>query len=347
MKPKRLHAAFELELRTLPLASLLPTREVTDSMRQSARSRMIAASIEEVGLVEPIVVFRKPDQRGRHLLLDGHLRRTILIDRGETEAECLLADDDEAFIYNKRINRLGVVQEHFLILRAIERGVSEEKLARALGIKIASVKRRRTLLKGICDDAADLLRDKPVNPVVFDVLRKMKPNRQAEACRLMVSAATYSSAYAKALLTATTEADLATPKRRRPPPIVTSADLSLMDRELKKAERDFRPLELAYGTDMVNLVIAARYVSNLLGRSRIVQYLDANHPEMLSELRSIVAAVSAGGPEPHLTGLEADGPHPSPGRPQSVPAFVPRRGRKWQRPEGEQNKLATERSRSR
>ena len=340
MKPTRLHTAFELELHTLPLAALLPTREVTDRIRQSARYRMIAASIEEVGLVEPIVVFRRPDARGRYLLLDGHLKRAILIERGESEVECLLADDDEAFTYNKRINRLGIVQEHFLILRAIERGVSEDKLAKALGIRIASVKRRRTLLKGICSEAIKLLNDKPVNPVVFDILRKMKPSRQAEACRLMVSATTFTSAYAKALLTATTEAELMLPRRRRPPPIVTAADLSLMDRELKKAELEFRPVELAYGTDMVNLVIAARYISNLLGRSKVAQYLDANHPEMLSEFRSIVAAMSAEGQRSQWTGLDAQGSQPGRGRPQSASVFVPSRGRKWQRPDGPSKELA-------
>jgi hypothetical protein len=33
-----------------------------------------------------------------------------------------LARDDEAFTYNKRVNRLSIVQEHFMILRAIDRG---------------------------------------------------------------------------------------------------------------------------------------------------------------------------------------------------------------------------------
>ena len=33
---------------------------------------------------------------------------------------CLIADDDEAFTYNKRVNRLATIQEHYMIVKAIE-----------------------------------------------------------------------------------------------------------------------------------------------------------------------------------------------------------------------------------
>jgi hypothetical protein len=78
-------------------------------------------------LVEPPAVARDPKQPGTLLLLDGHLRIEILKDLGETEVESLVSTDDEAFTYNKRISRLAAVQEHKMILRAIERGVPEEK----------------------------------------------------------------------------------------------------------------------------------------------------------------------------------------------------------------------------
>jgi hypothetical protein len=288
---KRIRAAFEAELEMLPLASLLPTKEIPDSFKHSPKWRLIANTIEEIGLVEPLVVYRRADLRGRHLLLDGHVRREILMEKGVAEAECLLSEDDEAFTYNKRINRLAVVQEHFLIIRAIERGISEERLAKVLGVKIEYVKRRRSLLKGVCPEAVGLLADKPINPVVFDLLRKMKSGRQIEACKLMSSASIYSSGYARALLSSSSDDDLMRP-RRPPPSIVTSADLSLMERELKTAQKDFKAVEMSYGNDLVDLVIAARYVSSLLGRPKIVRYLDENHPEMLEEFRTIVSATS-------------------------------------------------------
>jgi hypothetical protein len=239
-----------------------------------------------------LVVYRRPDGRGRYLLLDGHLRWTILKEKGQTAADCLLAREDEAFTYNKRVNRLSIVQEHFMILRAIERGVSEAKLARALDVKIEYIRHRRSLLNGICPAAVSLLRDKSVNPVAFHSLRKMKPSRQVEACELMVSAANYSSSYAKALLAATKDCDLLKPARPGTPAVVTSADLALMERELKSAQKELKTTEAAYGMDMLDLVTATRYVSRLIGNGSIRRYLDDNHPEILKEFAAIISAAS-------------------------------------------------------
>jgi RepB plasmid partitioning protein len=61
---------------------------------------------------------------------------------------CLIANDDEGFTYNKRVSRLATIQEHYMIVKAIERGVSEEKLARALNVDIKQIKTNRTLLDG-------------------------------------------------------------------------------------------------------------------------------------------------------------------------------------------------------
>jgi hypothetical protein len=332
MTAKHIRAGFEPNLRMLPLSLLLPTKEVTEQVRRSTRFRCIAASIDEIGVIEPLVVFRQPDHRGRHLLLDGHIRRVILTESGQEDVECLLAQDDEAFTYNKRINRLAVVQEHFLIVRAIDRGISEGKLAKTLGVKIDYVMRRKALLKGISEQTIGLLKDKPVSPVVFDVLRKMKPCRQNEACRLMISTSTYSASYARALFAASPDSELTWPRRRPPPPIVTRVGLALMEEELKTAQDKFKPIETAYGNDMVGLVIATRYVANLLQRCSIVHFLEENHPEILAELRNILFATST-------DQAQEPTPESGPGSPrgksdrskQNGPAFVPSRGRKWQR----------------
>jgi RepB plasmid partitioning protein len=339
MSSKRIRAAFEAELEMLPLASLLPTKQIPESFKLSAKWRFIANTIEEIGLVEPLVVYRRADLRGQYLLLDGHLRRDILIEKGVDQAECLLSEDDEAFTYNKRVNRLAVVQEHFLIMRAIERGVSQERLAKVLGVKIDYVKRRRSLLKGICPEAVDVLTDKPVNPITFDLLRKMKPGRQIEVCKLMSSASIYSSGYARALLTSSSDDDLVRP-RRRIPPIVTSADLALMERELKSAQKEFKAVEMNYGNDLLNLVVATRFVSTILSRSRIVSYLEANHPEILTEFRAILSASPTESSGLHEVGSDAQGADISLGQPganASLTNPIPRRRRPKALRSGETN----------
>ncbi len=99
-------------------------------------------------------------ERAVFLILDGHIRIEILKDLGEGEVECLVSTDDEAFTYNKRISRLSAVQEHAMIVRAIARGVPEDKIARALAINVSTIQRKSRLLDGICAEAASLLKDK-------------------------------------------------------------------------------------------------------------------------------------------------------------------------------------------
>jgi ParB-like chromosome segregation protein Spo0J len=88
--------------------------------------------IAEIGLVEPPVVARSREGLGKFLLLDGHLRAEVLREQGVTEVCCLVSTDDEAYTYNKRVNRIAIIQEHRMILKAIENGVSEERIARSL-----------------------------------------------------------------------------------------------------------------------------------------------------------------------------------------------------------------------
>src|ERR1700755_1197518 len=175
--PEPVKMAFERQVVVLPLSNILPTRRVPDTIKQAMRYKRIVASIAEVGIVEPLVVAQRRENTGPYMLVDGHLRHAALADLGCSEAPCLIADDDEAFTYNKRVNRLATIQEHYMIVKAIERGVSEDKIARALNVDARSIRRRRTLLEGVCPEVVDLLKDRSVNPVTFDVLKKMKPAR--------------------------------------------------------------------------------------------------------------------------------------------------------------------------
>jgi ParB-like chromosome segregation protein Spo0J len=120
--PEPVKMAFERQVVVLPLSNILPIKRVPDTVKQAMRYKRIVASIAEVGIVEPLVVARRQDDTGPYMLVDGHLRHAALSDPGNSEAPCLIADDDEAFTYNKRVNRLATIQEHYMIVKAIERG---------------------------------------------------------------------------------------------------------------------------------------------------------------------------------------------------------------------------------
>jgi ParB-like chromosome segregation protein Spo0J len=150
--------AFERRVISIAVVRLLPTRALPPGLHETAKYRRIAASVSEVGLIEPLSVARQKD--GAYLLLDGHVRLDALRAQGAVEAPCIIASDDESFTYNKRVSRLAPIQEHHMIVRALERGVSEDKLARALDVDVKVIRQRRSLLDGISPDVAELLKDR-------------------------------------------------------------------------------------------------------------------------------------------------------------------------------------------
>lgn len=283
--------AFERRVFVLALDSILPSKMLSAYLKESVKYKRIAASIREVGLVEPLVVSK---QRGgqEYLLLDGHARLSALRDQGATEARCLLSADDEGFTYNRRINRLATIQEHYMIVKALDRGVSEQRLARALDVDVGAIRAKRDLLNGISPDVAELLKDKPVGSHAFQRLRKMKPIRQLEVAELMVSANNYSSNYAKALLATTKPVDLLNPDDLKKSTGLTTEQMAKLEREMASISHDYKELEVSYGDDMLLLVIASGFLEKLISKPEIERFLGERHPEILENFRSIVASSS-------------------------------------------------------
>jgi hypothetical protein len=221
------------------------------------------------------------------MLLDGHVRLAILLDLGKTDAPCQVSTDDEAFTYNKRISRLATIQEHKMILKALERGVPEERLARALNVNIKSLQDKKRLLDGICPEAAELLKDKRIALTGFQILKKMKPMRQIEAAELMVAMNKYTVNYARSLLAATPASELKDPEKPKAVRGISRQQLELMERESASLERELRLVEDTYGTDHLDLVLGRGYVSKLISNARITRYIEMYHPEFLPEFEKI------------------------------------------------------------
>jgi hypothetical protein len=140
----------------------------------------------------------------------------ILKALGERDAVCLLSSDDESYTYDKLINRLAIIQEDKMILRAIELGASEDGIAAALHVKIDHIRRKRRLLDGISPDAAALLEDKHVSIDSFDALRKMVPERQVEVAQTIVVMNKFTVSSAKTLLAGTPDNQLVAGRRLAP-----------------------------------------------------------------------------------------------------------------------------------
>ena len=279
--------AFEGEGLRIAIADIQPLKLVSEAIRKTPKYAQIAASIREVGIIEPPIVARDQSEPGKYLLLDGHLRIDVLKEMGETDVTCLISTDDEAFTYNKRVNRLAMIQEHRMIVKAVERGVPEERIAKALDVDVASIVRKRRLLDGICSEVAEILKDKHIAIHTFTELKKLVPLRQIEAAELMVAMNKYTISYAKSLVAATPQAQLVEADKPKRVSGLSDEQIALMKRESVNLEREFKIAEKSYGTDHLDLVLSNGYLGKLLGNARVVRYLAQHHNDILAEFQKL------------------------------------------------------------
>lgn len=283
---------FVPEPLSVPVICILPSRKMPAGVANTRKFNQIRSSIEEVGLIEPLSVTAVDQQSGHHMLLDGHIRLMAIRELGFVEAACLVATDDEMYTYNNRVNRLATVQEHYMIRRAIDRGVSPERLAKALSVDISQIMKKMTLLDGICPEAVELLKDRQFSPEVTRAIRKMKPTRQVECVELMIAANNITVAYAEALLVATPAPRLIDGKKPARLTGVSQEQMAKMEREMSNLQEQYKLVEQTYGQDVLNLVLARGYIAKLLECNSVLKYLSQRQPDLVREFEAILEIVS-------------------------------------------------------
>lgn len=279
--------AFLNDCVRVKIANILPLKVSRPAVKESHKYQQIFASIQDVGLVEPPAVTPVPGRNGYYFLLDGHLRIEALKDLGELEVDCLVATDDDTYSYNKRTNRLSAVHSNKMIVRAMDRGVSAERLGKALGLSPLTIKQKFRLLNGICEEAIGLLGDTNCPANVFNLLRQMKPLRQIEAAELMLGNKNLSVMFAKALLAATPPDQLAIQRKNQPQQQVSAESLARLERELAALQMQIKTVEDDYGPDVLHLTVIKGYLTKLLANAAVVRWLARHQPEYLKEFQSI------------------------------------------------------------
>ena len=290
---KTIRMAFEASTVRVNIADILPLRAVRPALKSTKKYTQIVASIRELGIIEPPVIARRRGIDGKFLLLDGHLRIEALKDMEVTEVVCLLSTDDEAVTYNRRVSRIAIVQEHRMIMKAIERGVPEQRIAKALDIDIASLRAKVRLFNGICPEVIDMLKDKDIHMNAISILKRMLPLRQIEAVELMVAMNKFTASYAHSLLAATPQAQLVEPSKPKRVKGLTEKQMLLMQRESANLDRQFKLIEQTYGNDHLDLVLVNGYVARLLANARVVKFLTQHYAEILAEFQQIAGGKSA------------------------------------------------------
>ena len=105
---RKVQFGFLLELVSLPLDSLVPTKPISKERRASEMYKKVVASVKAEGLSEAPVVTRD-GRSSRYFILDGHVRVEALKDAGIAEVLCLISTDDEGYTYNQCVSRISLV----------------------------------------------------------------------------------------------------------------------------------------------------------------------------------------------------------------------------------------------
>ncbi len=121
-----------------------------------------------------------------------------------------------------------------------------------------------------------------------------------EAAELMSIAGNFSASYAKALLIATKQNDLAKPDRPKRVTGMTSEQIARMESEMEGLQQEFKLVESVYGDNVLHLVITSGYLSKILRNRKVERYLNQHHPELVPELRAIIAAATLDQSNPAL-----------------------------------------------
>ncbi len=287
--PDKVRIGFERRGIELPLSAILPIRQVKPADSCFGKYRAVLASIKAGGLVEPLVVFPNKNDKGTFLLLDGHLRLKALQELGHENALCLISTEDDAFTYNDKVNRLTIIQEHKMVMKALEHGVSEEQIARALDLDVKRIIAGKNLLEGVHPEAVQILKDKPISERALRILKQVKALRQIEMAQLMVSGNNYSYGYTRALLVGTQQEQLVKPDQPKQVKGMSAEDVTRMEQEMKSLERDFRVFQDKFGENTLHLGATQRYVRRVLDNAKVKRFLQQRHPEIMEELADLVA----------------------------------------------------------
>jgi len=288
---KPVKMAFRPKIIKVRIEDIQPLKIIKASTKKTAKYRKVLTSVREVGIIEHLIVYRLKEVPGKVLLLDGHLRLDVLKSLGKKTVHCLVATDDEGYTYNHKISRLAPIQEHFMVLKAVDKGVSEERIAKALDMDVSQIRRKRNLLKGIDGEAVDLLKDKQISPIALRTLSRVKSVRQIEMCELMIATHNYTVPFAKALLAATPGSQLMEPQKKKVEGM-SPEEMSRMEKETEGLVKDIKLVKESYGKDTLSLVLACGYLSRMFENGRVVRYLSYHYPDILSELQKIIEATS-------------------------------------------------------
>lgn len=176
-----------------------------------------------------------------------------------------------------------------MILKAVQNGVPPERIAAALSRDIHAVKSLLSLMVGVNEEAAELLKDKHITPAAIRVLKRVKGIRQIEMAELMISMNDFTLGYVEALVMGTPKEHLANPDKRKRKIRLSAEQLARLENEMVTLEQDFKAVEKTYGENVLCLTVCRNYVKKLIENPRIARFLKTRYADLINTFEEIAA----------------------------------------------------------
>lgn len=266
----------------VPVIQLRPLRERKITKREYDR---IIASIKAVGLIEPLVVF---PEDGDYLILDGVQRYRALVELGVVTAPCIMGVQREAFTSNRMVNRVSPVQEHRMIEKAMCE-VDEEAIAAALGVSSVDHRLKKSLLKQLHADVASAYDAGKITRACAREFTHVKPQRQKEILRTMESYKDFSTSFVRTLVVKTPAAQRENRGRKHNPWDKRAQRKNDLLKKLSDAEQKHDFYSQLYKQYTVDLLRLAIYARSLLTNTRLREYLQEHHGDIVLRFETIIA----------------------------------------------------------
>lgn len=266
----------------IPIVKLKPLRE--RKIRQQEYDR-IAASIQAVGLIEPLIVF--PEQQD-FVILNGYVRYRILLQLGVEVVPCIVREEKEAFTSNRMVNHLSPVQEARMLKKSLEE-LDEQTIASALAIKKISHRLNASLLKQLAPKVVAVFDAGKITKVCARDLTFVKPARQEEILKMMEHYNDFTSAFAQTIILKT-PSSLRTKKSKGTKTPWDRSEQKKTDllQKLKEAEEKHDFYSSLYRQYSINLLKLVIYVRSLITNQRIKDYLQQHHRAIAESFEQII-----------------------------------------------------------
>lgn len=271
--------------RDVPLTLLKPLNERKIGLTTHLGFRKIVASIKAVGLIEPLSVFKEEDDT--YLILDGYLRYLACKELGVSTVPCILHHDKQAYSFNRNVNRLSGYQEIRMLRKSIET-VPEATIARTFGIKSLGHRLATALVTQLHPQVVAAFKQDLRTKQCAMEFTFVAPERQAAMLTEMKRVADYSASFCRALVIQTPGTLRNRKKQQRRAWVADDQRKKDMVARLQQAEQQhdfYSNLYQQYSTDLLKTAI---YVRKLILNSKVVAYLEQQHPDILTRLRQIV-----------------------------------------------------------